>query len=108
MNYEQEFEKLHAKFQMAWTLYFASCERLLSPLAMPEQDLRLLVEHPTSDKWKDPILEKKLDERLGTSHLPYKAAIKMLHLKVAELGKRLKLDDQFLVSNCSAFFFHSY
>lgn len=98
MHYEQQFEELHARFEFAWTMYFASCQRLLSPIAVSSQQSKELVEHPTSDRWKDPSLDLELRKRLGVAYEPYLIATRTLHKRVEKLKKKLKLNDDYLVS----------
>ena len=98
MHYEQQFEELHARFEFAWTMYFASCQRLLSPIAISSQESKELVEHPTSDRSKDPSLNLELRKRLGVAYEPYLIATRTLHKRVEKLKKKLKLNDDYLVS----------
>ena len=98
VHYEQAFRELHVVFEAAWTTYTASCERLLLPLAIADDEFQVLIENPTSERWRDGVLDKKLRVRLGTSYAPYRNATEELHRKVEKLRKKLKLNDSYLVS----------
>jgi hypothetical protein len=102
VRYQKVFSELHVIFEAAWTTYMVSCERLLTPLAIVDQEFRDLIENPSSKQWKDEQLNEKLRVRLGSSYLPYKNATKGLHKKVEKLGKKLQLDENYLVSASGA------
>jgi hypothetical protein len=97
-DYEAGFRELHSSFEMSWTLYRLACEQLLLPLAIPTQDFDELIEIPHSDKWKSPFLHEKLKTRLGSAYEPYWNATTELHKKVDKLRRKLKLNDDYLVS----------
>jgi hypothetical protein len=99
IRYQKVFSELHVIFEAAWTTYMVSCERLLTPLAIVDDEFRDLIENPSSEKWKDEHLNQKLKVRLGSSYFPYKNTTKELHKKVERLGKKLKLDENYLVSD---------
>ncbi|KAF2739422.1 hypothetical protein EJ04DRAFT_310925 [Polyplosphaeria fusca] len=96
VRYEAVFQQLHVIFESGWTTYMASCERLLMPLAISDADFKELLQSPTSDKWKDILLNQKLKARLGSTYMPYKVATKELHRKVEKLRKKLKLSETYL------------
>jgi hypothetical protein len=97
-DYEAGFRELHSSFEMSWTLYRHTCEQLLLPLAIPRQDFDELIDAPDSDKWRDPFLHEKLKIRLGSAYEPYRNATSELHRKVDKLRRKLKLNDDYLVS----------
>lgn len=102
VRYQKVFSELHVIFEAAWTTYRVSCERLLTPLAIVDHEFRDLIENPASEMWKDEQLNRKLKVRLGSSYFPYISATKELHKRVEKLGKKLKLDQNYLVSASGA------
>jgi len=86
--------------EMAMITYFASCQRLLSPLAISHEEREQLIWHPDSAKWRKPRLDSELRRRLGPSYDTYLRATQMLHKRLDQMKKGLDLDDNYLVS-CS-------
>lgn len=106
VRYEKVFRELHVIFEAAWMTYTASCERLLMPLAITDQEFRDLIDHPSSEKWKDETLNQKLRVRLDSAYIPYRNATKELHKKVEKLCRKLKLDESYLVSSSARNYSH--
>jgi len=79
-------------------MYRASCEQLISPLAISPGEKEELIEHPNSPRWKDPHLRIELKKRLGLRYNSYLAATQIVQSKVEKLKRRLKLSDEYLVS----------
>jgi hypothetical protein len=98
-DYEAGFRELHSSFEMSWMLYRLACEQLLLPLAIPRRDFEELIDAPGSDKWRDSFLHEKLKIRLGPAYEPYRNATTELHRKVDKLRRKLKLNEDYLVSN---------
>ena len=99
-NYKLQYDELSIKFEFAYTMYRASCEQLISPLTISPQEKEELIEHPDSERWKDPHLHEQLKRRLGLRYNKYLAATQILQTKVNKLKRRLKLSDDYLV-RCS-------
>ena len=79
-------------------MYRASCEELISPLAISSQEKDELIEHPESARWKDAHLHLELKRRLGPRYNNYLKATQMLETKLDKLKGKLELDNEFLVS----------
>jgi len=80
------------------TTYVASCQRLLSPLAISHEEREQLIWHPTSEKWIEPRLNSELKRRLGPSYDTYLRATKKLRKRLQQLKEKLELDNDYLVS----------
>lgn len=96
-KYESVFEYLHASFVTGLVIYRNSLEELLSALALSDAELNRLIEESDLHAWEDPSLVHKLRDRLGSSYLPFKSAVKQLHKKLNLLGHKLQLDASFKV-----------
>jgi len=99
MNFKLQYDELSIRFEMAYTMYRASCEQLISPLTISPEEKEELIEHPNSERWKDPHLHVELKRRLGLRYNSYLAATQVLQLKMDKLKRRLKLNDDYLVSS---------
>ena len=97
LRYEQAFKDLMTRFEGAWALYRAACERLLTPLGILDRDFEDLINNPQSGKWQEDRLDDSLRQLLGTSYQPYKNSIEALNRKLEKLRTKLELDHQYLV-----------
>ena len=95
--FEQAYEAERLDIDMAMISYYASCQRLLSPLTISHEEKEQLVRHPTSAKWKEPQLNAELKRRLGPLYDTYVRATQRLHKKLEKLKKRLEFDNDYLV-----------
>ena len=99
VNFKLQYEELSIRLEFAYTMYRASCEQLISPLTISPEEKEALIEHPNSERWKDPHLQLGLKRRLGLRYNSYLAATQMLQTKMYKLKKRLRLNDNYLVSS---------
>lgn len=97
-DYETTFEEIHTPFVASLSIYRNSCEELLSPLMLPDNELYELLENPSTMSWKGKKLDETLRERLGPSYIPYKASVEKLHKKINLFAKKLKLGNSMRVS----------
>lgn len=105
-DFETDFENLHTSFVTSLAIYKNSCEKLLSPLMLPDNKLYELLENGSATSWEDAELGKSLHERLGQSYKPYKDSVKQLNKRITLFGTKLKLGDEMRVSmysNSSSF-----
>ncbi|KAF7507655.1 hypothetical protein GJ744_010208 [Endocarpon pusillum] len=95
-DYETVIENLVTSLSMSLIIFRTSCEQLLAPLMLPDEQFRELLANPQTDAWKDNELCEKLNERLGrAAYLSYKKAVKLLYKRIHLLKKKLDLNDNF-------------
>lgn len=104
-HYEQGFRELQVIFEASWTIYKASCERLLQPLAISEVAYDELIQDPSSKRWNEISLHQKLKIRLGPSYESYKSSTEELHKKIDKLRRKLKLTEDYNVSEPTNLYF---
>lgn len=97
-DYENVFENLHTSFVTNLAIYRNSCEELLSPLILLDNDLNELLDKRGAKLWEDAKLGESLRERLGDSYTPYKSSVKQLDRRIKLFCKKLKLEDDMRVS----------
>ena len=97
-NYRLQYEELSFRFELAYTMYRASCEQLVSSLTISLEEKEELIEYPNSLRWKDPHLHTELEKRLGLRYDGYLAATQIVQSSVIKLKRRLQLNDDYLVS----------
>jgi hypothetical protein len=90
-NYEIVFINLHTSFITSCAIYRQSCEQLLSPLMLPDNQFRELLGNDARKAWQDPEIGKSLRKRLGCDHPEYESCVKMLDEMLVQFGKKLGL-----------------
>ncbi|PGH04452.1 hypothetical protein AJ80_08505 [Polytolypa hystricis UAMH7299] len=72
--------------------YMGTIEKLLLPLVVDDEKLKLLMGNPLGPEWKEPVLGIQLKERLGKSHELYLETIEDINKSVQEIKKYMGLD----------------
>lgn len=93
-DHETVIENLIISSTTSLATYRTSCEELLAPLILPDNQFYDLLDNPQTDGWKDEELVEKLNARLGpAAYLPYKSAVKLLYKHIQLLRKKMDLTD---------------
>lgn len=97
-DYETVIENLVTSLSMSLIIFRTSCEELLAPLLLPDEQFRELLANPQTDAWKDNELCEKLNAKLGqAAYLSFNKAVGLLYKRIRLLKKKLDLNDSFQV-----------
>ena len=97
-DHEIIIENLMVSSTTSLAIYRMSCEELLVPLILPDNQFCNLLDNPQTDGWKDEELGEKLNARLGPAAcLLYKIAVKLLYKHIQLLEKKLDFNDELRV-----------
>ena len=98
--YERVFADIHSSFAASVWIFTDSCERLLSPLNLPHNQLNQLLGERSLDAWKDAELCKGLQSRLGSNCGIYLSLVFKLNRGITKFGKKLGLRENLTVRPC--------
>lgn len=91
--YEDIFLDLQIRIAASVSIYKGSCEKLLSPLNLPDKTMFELLEVCEGRAWDGLELGEKLRDRLGNDCILYRALVKQLNKKMVLFAKKLKLGE---------------
>lgn len=70
-NYEETIENLLITFESTRARYIFTCESLLAPLMLPQDQYIELINNPYVQAWADQDLQDAIRDRLGPACDPY-------------------------------------
>lgn len=91
-RYRLELESLLRALTTEYDIFRNTCEALLDGVVR-QQKMVMLLKHPGGDLWKDPVIERKLKDRLQGAYSGYLDTVNNMVLVIEEFQKRLKLKD---------------
>ena len=100
-HYESDFLDIYASFAVSVATFNESCNTLLAPLSLPDDQIKNLLCETNEEKlksaWVNAELEKKLAKRLGRNSKTYLAFANRLSRRISQLARKLKLGPEFMV-----------
>jgi hypothetical protein len=100
IGYKELVRNLVLDFQIETRSFQRGCEKLLSRLQIPPEEVEELLQFPKGKKWNDPALDAKIQELLGPEdYTQYKQLVLRLFMRLDAFSKKLGLNDDFLVSS---------
>lgn len=98
VGYKALVSDLVLDFKIETFHFRRGCEKLLSRLEVPPEQVDQLLKHPNGTRWNDPILDVKIKNLLGLDYSNYKLLVARLFARLDKFSKRLGLKDDFTVS----------
>lgn len=74
------------------TIFEGNIERLLLPIVASEDELKNLIDNPSSTAWEDSVLEARLQKRLPKSHLIFLDIMEEISRLMESLKRDLGVD----------------
>ena len=97
-RYERELASLRRLLIAEMVVFQGTCEQLLNGLVTTSK-LDDLISNSLDSEWKDVELDKKLQQRLGRSYVPYFECVREMVAIATQLQDMLELDSSQKVSN---------
>ena len=91
-QYEERIEDLITIFIASTAKYRLTCENLLVPLMLPDNDYTELLNNPNGEIWKDKKLGEHIRQRLGPSYGVYSRLVTRLQRALLKFASKLGLD----------------
>ena len=91
-QYKEKIEDLITSFTASTAKYRLTCEHLLIPLMLPDNEYTELLNNPSGDIWKGKELSENIHQRLGKSHGAYSRSVTRLQSALLKFARKLGLD----------------
>jgi hypothetical protein len=92
-NIKRAYKKCRQDLSYHKLLFEGNVELFLLPLVVDEDELKVLMANPGDAAWKDPNLEKRLENRLPKSYHLFLDIVGDIKRLMEELGVELGIDD---------------
>ncbi|KAB2576462.1 hypothetical protein DBV05_g4978 [Lasiodiplodia theobromae] len=92
LRYELPLKTLHMDLSVEYTLYQNACERLLEGLVDDNDEREALLQEPGGRAWRNPDLERKLQQRLSKTYSIFNDIMQEIHLAVLKIKELLRFD----------------
>ena len=91
-QYRENIEDLITTFAASTARYRLTCENLLVPLMLPDDEYAGLLNNPNGEMWKRKTLGEDIRQRLGDSHGAYSGLVTRLQKALLKFASKLGLD----------------
>ena len=99
IGYRELVRNLVLDFQIETRSFQRGCEKLLSRLQIPPDEVDELLKSPKGEQWNDPTLDAKIQKLLGfEDYSQYKQLVLRLFMRLDGFSKKLRLNDDFVLS----------
>jgi hypothetical protein len=92
-NIQRAYKKCRQDLSYHQLLFEGHVEQFLLPLVVDDNELKMLMASPSDEAWKDPDLERRLQNRLPRSYDLFLDIIGSIQTLMKDLGAELGLDD---------------